>query len=133
MTLIFDASAMIAYVRDEPGAEVVRQLLRDTANTCYAHAVNLCEVYYGFARALGEADALNLIQGLYAVRIVAREDMDQPFWQDVGHLKTRTRTSLADCFGIALARRLGGDLVTSDHHEMDPILPLGLCSVRFIR
>jgi hypothetical protein len=28
---------------------------------------------------------------------------------------------------------VGGDLVTSDHHEMDPILPLGLCPVLFIR
>jgi predicted nucleic acid-binding protein len=133
MIYALDASAMVAYLRSEPGADVVRQLLRDTTHTCYAHAVNLCEVYYGFARALGEPAAQNLIQDLYAVRVIPREDMDQPFWQDVGHLKATTRISLADCFGIALARRVGGELVGSDHHELDPILPLGLCQVLFIR
>jgi predicted nucleic acid-binding protein len=133
MIYALDASAMVAYLRSEPGADVVRQLLRDTTNTCYSHAVNLCEVYYGFARALGETSAQNLIKDLYAVRVIPREDMDQPFWQDVGHLKATCRISLADCFGIALARRVGGELVGSDHHELDPILPLGLCQVLFIR
>jgi predicted nucleic acid-binding protein len=48
-------------------------------------------------------------------------------------LKVSARISLADCFGIALARRVGGELVTSDHHEIDPILPLRLCPLQFIR
>jgi predicted nucleic acid-binding protein len=133
MNYALDASAMVALLRNEPGAEVVRQLLRDTVNTCYAHAVNLCEVYYGFARALGEPAAQDVVQDLYAVRVLPREDMDQAFWQDVGRLKASGGVSLADCFGIALARRVGGELVTSDHHEMAPILPLGLCPVLFIR
>jgi predicted nucleic acid-binding protein len=133
MNYALNASAMIAYLKNEPGAEVVRQLLRDTANICYAHAVNLCEVYYGFARALGEPVAQSLIQDLYAIRVLPREDMDQGFWQDVGNLKALTRISLADCFGMALARREGCELVTSDHHELDPIVPLGLCRVLFIR
>jgi predicted nucleic acid-binding protein len=124
---------MIAYVNGEPGADVVRQLLRDTSNTCYAHAVNLCEVYYGFARPLGEPAAQQLIQDLYAVRVIPREDLDQPFWRDAGHLKVVARVSLADCFGMALARREGCELVTSDHHELDPLVPLGLCQILFIR
>jgi hypothetical protein len=74
-----------------------------------------------------------VVQDLYAVRVLPREDMDQPFWQDVGRLKASGRISLADCFGIALARRVGGELVSSDHHELDPFLPLGLCRVLFIR
>ena len=133
MIYALDTSAMVALLRNEPGAEVVRQLLRDTTNTCFAHAVNLCEVYYGFARALGEPAAQHVVQDLYAVRILPREDMDEPFWQDVGRLKASGGISLADCFGIALVRRVGGELVTSDHHELDPVLPLGLCPVRFIR
>jgi uncharacterized protein with PIN domain len=60
MIYALDASAMVAYLRSEPGADLVRQILRDTTHTCYAHAVNLCEVYYGFARALGEPAAQSL-------------------------------------------------------------------------
>jgi predicted nucleic acid-binding protein len=132
MIYALDASAMVALLRNEPGEDVVRRLLRDPANRCYP-AVNLCEVFYGFARALGEPAARNLIQDLYAVRVISREDMDEPFWQDVGRLKALTRVSLAGCFGMALARRVNGELVTGDHHELDPIVPLGLCQVLFIR
>lgn len=43
------------------------------------------------------------------------------------------KISLADCFAPALAIRTGGTLVTSDHHEFDAIVPLGLCPTLFIR
>ena len=35
--------------------------------------------------------------------------------------------------GIALAKQLAGEVVTSDHHEFDALVPLGLCPIRFIR
>jgi uncharacterized protein with PIN domain len=44
---VFDASALIAFLRDEPGAEVVESAL-SVPEKCYAHALNLCEVYYDF-------------------------------------------------------------------------------------
>ena len=46
MTFVLDACAIIAYLRDEEGADVVESaLLGDDA--CVAHAVNVCEVYTG--------------------------------------------------------------------------------------
>ena len=42
---VLDAGAMIANLRDEPGADVVERILLDTDALCIAHAVNLCEVY----------------------------------------------------------------------------------------
>jgi hypothetical protein len=59
--------------------------------------------------------------------------MSRPFWQSVGRLKARGRISIPDCFCIVLAQELGGEVVTSDHHEFDPLVPLGLVSIRFIR
>ncbi len=35
-----------------------------------------------------------------------------------------------DCFCIALARALGGEVVSSDDHEFGPLMPLGLCPIR---
>ena len=51
MNRVLDACAMIAFLRGEPGADVVRAILHNPSDACYAHAINLCEVYYDFVRA----------------------------------------------------------------------------------
>ncbi|MDQ3814878.1 MAG: type II toxin-antitoxin system VapC family toxin [Armatimonadota bacterium] len=133
MNIVFDASALIAFLRLEPGAAAVRQLLRTNRGDCYAHAINLCEVYYDFYRSDGEAVAQRALQLIASVGITTREDMDNAFWQDAGRLKAAHRISLADAFCLALARRISGEVVTTDHHEFDPLVPLGICPIRFIR
>jgi len=37
---------MVAYTEGEAGGTVVAALLSDPAAVCYAHSINLCEVYY---------------------------------------------------------------------------------------
>ena len=133
MISVLDACAMIAYLAGEPGSAVVASLLGDPGILCYAHAVNLCEVYYGILRASTENDAIQAIDSLLAAGIIAREDMGRPFWSRVGQLKALGRISIADCFCIALAQELSGQVVTSDHHEFDPLVPLGICPILFIR
>ena len=46
MNYVFDACAIIAYMEGEPGGDAVAALLSDSAAACYAHSLNLCEVYY---------------------------------------------------------------------------------------
>jgi PIN domain nuclease of toxin-antitoxin system len=131
---IIDATAMIAYLRGEPGGTEVNSLLMDPSNTCYAHAVNLCEVYYEFLRSEGESKARTVLTDVYNSGVQPRDDMDPAFWQSVGQLKVSPgKISLADCFLPALAIRLGGEVVTADHHEFDRLVPLNLCPIRFIR
>jgi predicted nucleic acid-binding protein len=75
-----------------------------------------------------------MLDSLVANGLTIMSDLDPPFWQDAGRIKAvHRRVSLADCFGIALARRLGAEFVTADHHEFDALVPLGLCPIRFIR
>src|SRR3712207_6314863 len=124
---------MLAYLKGEPGADVVDTLLRDPASICYAHVVNLCEVYYDFIRRSDERTARAAIKDLYADGVRERKDLNRKFWQRVGQLKARGGISLADCFCIALAQKLFGEVVTSDHREFDPLVPLSICSIRFIR
>jgi PIN domain nuclease of toxin-antitoxin system len=134
MTTVLDASALIAFLAMEQGALVVRQALRDTSSVCYAHAVNLCEVYYHVARIRDLPTAARASQLLAAAGVIVREDMDSVFWQDAGQLKAMlARVSLADCFCLALARRTGGEVLTADHHEFDALVPQGICPIRFIR
>jgi predicted nucleic acid-binding protein len=123
---------MIAYLRDEDGAEVVEgHLVGD--EKCMTHAVNLCEVYYDFIRAEDEDTAKSAIEDLKGDGLVVRDDIEESFWQEVGRYKAANRVSLADCFAIALANRNDARVVTSDHHEFDPIKEQGICEVEFIR
>ena len=133
MIYVLDACAMIAYLRDESGADVVEACLADEANDCLAHAVNLCEVYYDFARADTLTVADEAVATLLADGVVLREDMDIPFWKSLGQVKMRGGISLADCFAIALAQRTGAEVLTSDRREFEPVAAQGLCLVRFFR
>ena len=130
---VFDACALLAFIDDELGASVVESLLADPGSTCYIHSVNLCETYYQTIRKSDEATANHVIEDLMNVGLIAREDLDGAFWRSVGVLKARGRISLADCFCVALAMRVGGRIVTSDHKEFDPLVPLGICPILFIR
>lgn len=133
MMLVLDSCALIALLRQEPGGDTVDLLLSDRSNTCIAHALNLCEVYYDLARRADKRRAKETINRLVMAGVSVREDMDTDFWQDVGDLKTDHSVSLADCVCIALANRLDVEVVTSDRHEMEPLASAGVCRVRFIR
>lgn len=133
MIYVLDACAMIAFLKNEEGADVVEDALLDRSSQCIAHAINLCEVYYDFYRAGDESVADSALVDLRALGLVERDDIDEQFWKDAGKLKAQGRISLADCFAIALTNRIGGTLLTSDHHEMDSIAAAGTCSITFIR
>jgi PIN domain nuclease of toxin-antitoxin system len=130
---------MVALVRQEPGVEVVLAALRVPGDRCYAHYVNLCEVYYARARQEGEEVAAEAVRYLIDdAGVVPFESPDPEFYWEVGRLRAfatseRLALSLGDCFCLATARSLGCELLTSDHQEFDPLVPLGLCAITFIR
>jgi len=128
-----DACAMLAYLRGEPGGTVVDGLLQSPTDTCYAHAINLLEVYYDFIRKHNEPTARLALKDLAEAGVITRRDMSQPFLHQVGQLKARGRISIADCFCITLAQTVSGQVVTSDHHEFDALVSLGIVPVLFIR
>jgi len=131
---VIDASAMIAYLRAEPGGQVVRDLLQDPAHQCFAHAINFCEVYYDFYRADGGELTDAAVRDLWRAGISCRDDLSPSFWQSAGAPKAvQRRLSLADCFAVTLARNLSGALVTADHHEFDPLVASGRYAISFIR
>ena len=133
MIYVLDACAMLAYLRNEAGADVVESALLNTNSQCVAHAVNLCEVYYVIHRDSGERDADSAIAGLKNAGVIERDDLDETFWKAVGRLKAGGGISIPDCFAITLTNKLGGTVLTSDHKEFDPIAAVGICSITFIR
>ena len=65
--------------------------------------------------------------------VIQRNDFDRDFLRDAAFIKNTHKMSFADTFGIALARRLNCALVSTDHHELDPVHAAGVCNVIFIR
>lgn len=133
MIYVLDASAIIAWLRNEPGAGVVDNAVRDVNSQCFVHAINLCEVYYDAYRRSGVSRADSVVSDLAAVGVVERGDMDQAFWKDAGKLKAGGGISLPDCLGVALTNRVGGTFLTADHGELDKVAAAGICSITFIR
>jgi PIN domain nuclease of toxin-antitoxin system len=54
MIYIMDASAMLASLHDEAGADVIETYLLEPGSHSLAHSTNLCEVFYDFVRAESE-------------------------------------------------------------------------------
>lgn len=134
VTYVLDASAMIAVLNDEVGADFIEAAVSKDDVVAFAHVINLVEVFYDMMRRGSEADAQQALIDLAALGIETRSDMDDAFWQEAARLKAvHRRISLADCFGLTLARQTGGAFITSDHHEMDAIAQAGICSISFFR
>ena len=133
MNLALDASAIIAFLSDEHGADVVEQLIVDPANVCYVHAVNLCEVYYDSLRVGGEEAAHESLSTLAGLGLVVSEEMDAAFWQEAGRHKAYLKLPLGDCFLLAMASRIQGQAVTADRKDLEPIEADGKFPIRFIR
>ena len=77
MSIVFDAAALIAYPRDEPGAEVIEAHLIRGGSELYVHALNLCEVYYDLLRASDEESAEAAVTRIACGLLCARAD-DSP-------------------------------------------------------
>lgn len=135
MRYVLDACALLAFVRNEEGALIVREALESENNVCLVHAVNLCEVYYDCLRCYGNDATEKLLADFIESGLLLRDDMDVEFWKAAGKLKARGRISLADCYAITLAVREDAVLLTSDRHEFEPLLaiPGFPAQVQFIR
>ena len=57
MKYVLDACAAIAFLRQEPGADIVKSLLLDSGNDIHVHAVNLIEIHYKLTSFGGDAAA----------------------------------------------------------------------------
>lgn len=81
--IVLDCSAMLAFLNEEQGGELVASLLLDNEREVgvFAHAINLCEVHYDVAREYSVSEAESSIQSLLDAGIRERNDMDSEFWR----------------------------------------------------
>lgn len=115
---VLDASALIALLRDEPGAEVVERLL----GRAVISVVNWAEVLQRFrahgVETTGKRDDVVAL----GVAIEAFTDEDAEAVAELWQPTRAAGLSLADCACLALAGRLGLPAYTADDawREVDP-------------
>jgi len=120
---VFNACALIAYFNDEVGAEVVEDLLeraRQDRVRIYVAAVNVYELFYDCLKR-DAATAQQLVDDVYGLPLTVVEVLDRALMQHAGGFKATYRVSLADSVALGLAQQHNAHLVSSDHHEFDPI------------
>jgi predicted nucleic acid-binding protein len=113
---VLDASALMAFFEDRPGAEKVEELLGKAAEAkrpLLMSVINWGEVYYSVWRARGEGAAEQTLRRIaqLPVEIV---DADSTLTQAAARLKAQFNLPYADCFAAALAQSRKAVLVTDD-------------------
>jgi len=123
-TYVLDANALIALLGNEDGADNVAAIYAEADSgeaEIIMNAVNLLEVYYDFYRAYDKKTADEMIAHVEKSIINIVTEIDKPLVAEAGRLKAIYKMSLADTFAVAQVIVSNGVLVTSDHHELEPI------------
>jgi len=133
-THALDASAAIAFLKGEVGADVIAGLLVAENNRVCMHAVNVCEVYYDYLRSDGVDAAEAALEKLRALVAIV-EDLSEGFLKRVARWKVVEPrcTGLADAFLAATAAEHGCALVTCDHNDFGEIAKSSEVEVIFFR
>ncbi len=113
---MLDSFALIAYFRDEPGAEAMERLLVAAGrkdSPLHMTDVNYAEVKYSIVKKDGTeawTEAAKVLEGL-PVDFHATNRVQADVAAD---FKARFKISLADAFAAALAKERKAELVTGD-------------------
>ena len=113
---VLDSFALLSFLRDEPGAEMVAALLEkaeERRHPLQMTEVNYAEVQYIIRRKDGEA-AWRIVADELAAMPIEFRPADRPLADQAADFKTRFKLSLADAFAAALAKLRKAELVTGD-------------------
>lgn len=113
---VLDSYALIAYFRDEPGAEMIETLLVSAGRKdqpVFMTDVNYAEVKYSILKKDGAdawAEAAKILPGLP----IDFHSTTRALADTAADFKARFKMSLADAFAAALANEKKAELVTGD-------------------
>jgi ribonuclease VapC len=113
---VLDSFALIAYFRDEPGAQAMENLLivaEKKGNPFYMTDVNYAEVKYSILKKDGPKawdEAAKILESLP----IEYYSTNRSLADGAADFKARFKLSLADAFAAALAKEKKAELVTGD-------------------
>ena len=114
--IVLDASALMTFFENRPGAEKVEELIQlavDGKRELLMSVINWGEVYYSVWRAKGPGVALKVLSDIAQLPIelvAANYDLTRR----AAEFKAQHKLPYADCFAAALAAQSKAPLLTSD-------------------
>lgn len=124
---VLDSFAVIAYFEDEPGAEIVDNLIRRVPQSAslFLSVINFGEIAYEAERERGDAELHKRLAQVRALPI-ALVGVDEKTVLAAAHIKANYVVSYADAFAIALAQGLNATIVTGDSEfqSVEKIIPI---------
>jgi predicted nucleic acid-binding protein len=117
VTTVLDASALVRFLDDEPGAELVERLINKAASgelTLLISAVNWGEVVYAVAHRLGLEAVRQLLNKLSNLQLTVAACTGEDA-AEAALFKARFKIPYADAFAACLAIRNSAALITADY------------------
>jgi predicted nucleic acid-binding protein len=135
---VFDTEAIIAYLYDEPGKDVVAEYLADVRNGALSGLLtetNAAEVFYLVARFEGVDDkptADSLRTADRDIRALERWGLqiEPANWRVAAEVKADGHISIADAHAVALAAETDATLLVGADDDFDK-LPVNVDVTRF--
>jgi len=115
-SILFDSFAMLRFFYLEPGAERVRELLKEAVindTPCLISAINVGELIYIIRRRSGEDAKLQMLVKLSNLGFIILPCPNDLIFR-AAELKARFAMSYADTFAVASAIEHNATLVTGD-------------------
>jgi len=119
---VLDACAVIAFIHDEEGAEIIEKVLLGTVkkeNKVIINKINLLEIYYNFLREYDSETLKEAYRRIISLPMEINDLLNDDLFYEAARLKATYRISLADSIALAEASVRKAELLTSDHHEFD--------------
>jgi ribonuclease VapC len=126
---VLDSYALLAYFREEPGADQVEEILTNPRHDRWLSVINLGEVYYIAAKRtdMREDEVLGDVLSMQ----ITLEDADLAMALAAAEIKGKYALSYADCFAAVLAKRYRAVVVTGDE-EFIRLEQAGACSIEWL-
>ena len=114
--VVLDASALMTFFEDRPGAGKVEELIRlgiEDKRQLVMSVVNWGEVYYSTWRAKGPGVARKVLDDIAQLPLEI-VDADLELTRTAAELRAEHKLPYSDCFAVALAANRKASLATSD-------------------
>ncbi len=118
MSVCLDACALLAWLQNEPGADLVEEFLQRAATEvnfrCFISLINLGEVYYRLYRKRGRSDADAFWREVFQNWPLTPVEVTRKRVLEAARIKARYPLAFADAFAVQLSQEMGTPLLTGD-------------------
>ena len=114
---LLDSHALLAYLNEEPGFEMVRNLLdmaQNAGHLVLMNEINVGETYYILFRERGPKKSEYFLDTILNSLPIATVPNSFQHVIEAARIKAEYPLSFADCFAVATAYREGASVITGD-------------------